>query len=470
MIMLRFATARRTAPLVLMAAFALAAGMLASAETASAAPAPGQEENVAEDPEAIRPFTIDVPDAVLADLQDRLARTRLPDDLPGTEWDYGTNREYLEELLAYWQDEFKWRDQEWMLNGFDHFKTNIDGLDVHFIHQRSPHEDALPLVITHGWPGSIMEFYKIIPLLVDPTNYGGDAADAFHVVAPSIPGYGFSDKPTGRGYSPERMAEIIGKLMERLGYDRYGTQGGDWGSIISRWQAVQHPDRVVGVHLNMVSAGPAGRRGRPDRRRPPEELARSQARQEFFADERGYSNIQGTKPQTLGYGLNDSPAGLASWIVEKFRTWCDCDGDVESQFTKDELLTNITIYWANADHHLVDPHLLRVASRDQPAGLHRDAGRLRHLPEGAVHSAARVGRGGVQRDALDGNAARAGTSRRSRSRSCCPRTSARSSGSCGSPLGRRSRSAGRRATMAVVRGRRRIVPGAGFHFPNLFLP
>ena len=306
MTMLRFATTRSAVPLMLVAAFALAA-----------VPAAGQEENAAEDPEAVRPFTIDVPDEVLADLKDRLSRTRLPDDLVDTEWDYGTNREYLEELIAYWRDDFSWRDQEWLLNGFDHFKTDIDGLDVHFIHQRSPHEDALPLVITHGWPGSIMEFYKIIPLLADPTNYGGDAADAFHVVAPSIPGYGFSDKPTGRGYGPEKMAAIIGKLMERLGYDRYGTQGGDWGSIISRWQAAQHPDRVVGVHLNMVTAGPPEGVDDPTAGVPPEELARTRERQAFFADERGYSNIQGTKPQTLGYGLNDSPAGLAAWIVEK---------------------------------------------------------------------------------------------------------------------------------------------------------
>ena len=346
MTILRFAAVRRPAPLALAAVLALTAGTLAPAGTTSAAPAPGQEENAAGDSEAIRPFTIDVPDEVLADLRDRLARTRLPDDLPGTAWDYGTDREYLEELLAYWRDEFDWRSQEWLLNGFDHFKTNVEGLDVHFIHQRSPHEDALPLVITHGWPGSIMEFYKIIPLLVDPTNYGGDAADAFHVVAPSIPGYGFSDKPAGRGYNPERMAGIIGKLMERLGYERYGAQGGDWGSIISRWQAAQHPDRVVGVHLNMVTAGPPADVEDPAAGVPPEELARSRERQEFFADERGYSNIQGTKPQTLGYGLNDSPAGLAAWIVEKFRTWCDCGGDVESQFTKDELLTNVTIYWA----------------------------------------------------------------------------------------------------------------------------
>ncbi|MCY4659831.1 MAG: alpha/beta fold hydrolase [Acidobacteria bacterium] len=307
--------------------------------------AAGQGQGAPAGPDAVRPFTIDVPDAVLADLEIRLGRTRLPDELPGTGWDYGTNRDYLEELLDYWRDGFDWRAQERMLNRFDQFKTTIDGLDVHFIHQRSPHEDALPLIITHGWPGSFMEFHKMIGPLTDPTAHGGDAADAFHVVAPSIPGYGFSDKPRGRGYNPERMARILGELMARLGYERYGTQGGDWGSIISRWQAVQHPDRVVGVHLNFVTAGPPAGVDDPEDGVPPAELERMRERQAAFANERGYSSIQGTKPQTLGYGLNDSPAGLAAWIVEKFRTWCDCDGDVESRFTKDELLTNVTIYW-----------------------------------------------------------------------------------------------------------------------------
>ena len=310
-------------------------------------PPPAMElpANTTGDPEAIRPFTIDVPDAVLDDLHARLQQTRLPDELPGTDWDYGTNLDYLGEMLAYWRDEFDWRAQEAMLNQFDQYRTMIDGLDIHFIHQRSPHEDALPLVITHGWPGSVVEFHKIIGPLTDPTAYGGDAADAFHVIAPSIPGYGFSDKPTGRGYHPEKMAEIIGQLVERLGYDRYGVQGGDWGSIISRWQAAQHPDRVVGAHINMVTAGPPPGAD-PTAGVTPEEMDRFQSRNQFWQGEQAYLNLQGTKPQTLGYGLNDSPAGLAGWIVEKFHTWCDCDGDVESRFTKDELLTNITIYWA----------------------------------------------------------------------------------------------------------------------------
>ena len=316
-----------------------------SARASAPPPIMETEPNNTGDPEAIRPFVINVPDTVLEDLRNRLARTRLPDQIPGTAWDYGTNRDYLEELLDYWQHDFDWRAQERMLNAFDQFKTTIDGLDVHFIHQRSPHENALPLILTHGWPGSFMEFHKIIGPLTDPTAYGGSADDAFHVVAASIPGYGFSDKPTARGYNPERMASVMGKLMERLGYDRSGTQGGDWGSIISRWQASQHPDRVVGVHINMVTAPPPEGVDDPAAGVPPDEMARTLSRQEFFADERGYSNLQGTKPQTLGFGLNDSPAGLAAWIVEKFMTWCDCGDNVENGFTKDELLTNVTLYW-----------------------------------------------------------------------------------------------------------------------------
>ncbi len=333
-------------PLLLLASLAAACAAEPPPATVASGPPPALElpANTTGDPEAVRPFTIDVPDPVLDDLRARLRRTRLPDQLPGTDWDYGTNRDYLGELLAYWRDDFDWRAQEAMLNQFDQFRTTIDGLDIHFIHQRSPHEDALPLLITHGWPGSFMEFHKIIGPLTDPTAYGGDASDAFHVVAPSIPGYGFSDKPTERGYHPQKMAELFGKLMARLGYDQWGAQGGDWGSSISRWQAAQFPAGVVGVHLNMVSAPPPDVDD-PEAGVPPEELARMRERQAAFANERGYSNVQGTKPQTLGYGLNDSPAGLAAWIVEKFHTWCDCNGDIESRFTKDELLTNVTIYW-----------------------------------------------------------------------------------------------------------------------------
>jgi len=306
---------------------------------------PGGEGAAAIDSTAIRRFQIEVPDAVLADLKDRLSRTRFPDELNDVGWAYGTDLQYLKALVAYWRDQFDWREQERRLNDFDHFKTTIDGLDVHFIHQRSPVDGARPLLITHGWPGSFVEFTKIIGPLTDPVAHGGQAADAFQLVIPSIPGYGFSDKPREPGYSPARMADILAALMDRLGYERYGAQGGDWGSIITRALAAKYPDRLIGIHLNMMTGGAPPGVDTPDAGVPVEELERMRARQAFMENERGYGQIQGSKPQTLGYGLNDSPAGLAAWIVEKFRTWCDCEGDPERKFTKDELLTNITLYW-----------------------------------------------------------------------------------------------------------------------------
>ncbi len=313
---------------------------------ADAIPFDATESDVPTDPEALRPFVIDVPDAVLDDLRLRLERTRLPDQLDGVGWEYGTDLEYLTELITYWRDEFDWRAQEARLNELDQYKTVIDGLDTHFIHQRSPEPDALPIIITHGWPGSIAEFTKVIGPLTDPVAHGGDASDAFHVVAPSMPGYGFSEKPSEPGYGPEKIAEIGAGLMARLGYETYGVQGGDWGSAVSRWHAFSYPERVVGLHLNMMTTGPPAGVEDPTEGIPPEELERSQARTAFyFGEEDGYSRLQGTRPQTLGYALNDSPAGQAAWIVEKFRAWCDCNGDPESVFTRDELLTNIMIYW-----------------------------------------------------------------------------------------------------------------------------
>ena len=319
----------------------VAATVAACTADPSASPASSEEQP---DPEAIRPFTIDIPDEVLTDLKDRLARTRLPEQSPGTGWDQGANRAYMMELLAYWEDEFDWRAQERRLNEFDQFKTVIDGLDVHFIHQRSAEPDAIPLLLTHGWPGSFIEFANLIGPLTDPAAYGGDAADAFHVVIPSLPGYGFSGKPTETGYNPERMADVLAGLMERLGYDRYGAQGGDWGAIISRTLAGNYSDRLIGLHSNFMTAGPP-RGGDPREGVSDEERERRAERAAAFSDGRGYQSIQGSKPQTLGYGLNDSPAGLAAWIVEKFHAWSDNDGDVESAFTKDEMLTNITLYW-----------------------------------------------------------------------------------------------------------------------------
>ena len=317
--------------------------LISSAVTARALAQSGPASTRGQD--AVIPFKIHVADSVLADLKQRLARTRLPGEITGSDWDYGTNLAYLKELVAYWQQKFDWRAAERRLNQFDQFTTTIDGLDIHFIHQRSKNPNAMPIAITHGWPGSIVEFTKIIPLLTDPAAHGGNASDAFHVVAISLPGFGFSGKPAERGYGPERMAGILAQLMARLGYTRYGLQGGDWGSSISRFAAINDASHVVGLHTNFCLAGPPPGAKDPNEGVTAAELERTRARQTFFDTERGYFLEQSTKPQTIGYALDDSPAGLAAWIVEKFRAWSDVNGNVEQKFTKDELLTNIMLYW-----------------------------------------------------------------------------------------------------------------------------
>ena len=289
------------------------------------------------------PFTIDVPDAVLEDLALRLSRTRWPDDIPGSQWEYGSSLSYIRELVDYWRTSFDWRAQERMLNSFPQFKAEIDGLGIHFIHQRGAGPDPFPLVMIHGWPSSIHEMYKVVGPLTDPASHGGDPADAFDMVVPSLPGYGFSDRPKERGVAVASMAQLFFKLMtEVLGYATFGAQGGDWGSAITTALGYTYPEQVVGIHLSNIVAGriraPAS--DLSDAERTWREAGRAWGR-----DERGYSEIQGTKPLTLGYALSDSPAGLAAWIVEKYRAWSDCDGDVERRFTKDELLTNVMIYW-----------------------------------------------------------------------------------------------------------------------------
>ncbi|MGH7286714.1 MAG: epoxide hydrolase family protein [Myxococcota bacterium] len=293
--------------------------------------------------EAIRPFKIEVPDAVLEDLQARLARTRWPDQIPGTGWEYGSELAYVQQLCESWRSSYDWRKHEAALNRWPQFTTAIDGQRLHFVHAKSKHASAFPLIITHGWPGSVVEFQKLLPLLVDPTAHGGDAADAFHVVCPSLPGYGWSGPTQERGWDPERIGRAEVELMRRLGHARYGAQGGDWGSLVTAWIARLDPAHCAGIHLNMLIAPPP-----PDAR--PEALATDEQQRlahaaAFQGEGTGYQAIQGTKPQTLAYGLSDSPAGLAAWIVEKFRAWGDCRGDVESVFTRDELLTNLTLYW-----------------------------------------------------------------------------------------------------------------------------
>jgi len=292
----------------------------------------------------IEPFRIQVPDSVLLDLQERLARTRFPDEITGAGWTYGTNLAYLRELVAYWRERYDWKAAEARLNQLRQLRARLGGLWIHFIHERGVGPAPLPLVVTHGWPGSVAEFVKIIGPLTDPARHGGDPADAFDVVAPSMPGYGFSQRPTAPGMDAERIAGLWAELMQGLGYRRFGAQGGDWGSMVSTYLGARHADVVAGIHLNMVVAFP------PDPANPAAGLTQDEvvelleARQ-FLKEETGYQRIQGTKPQTLGYALNDSPAGLAAWIVEKFRTWSDCGGDVKRRFGKDDLLTDIMLYW-----------------------------------------------------------------------------------------------------------------------------
>lgn len=295
-------------------------------------------------PEAIHSFRCEVPEAVLKDLRARLAATRFPDQVEDAGWDYGSELTYVQELCAYWADGFDWRQAEARFNAFPQFTTEIEDEHLHFYHVRSPEPDALPLIITHGYPGSVAEFLDILGPLSDPAAHGGDRRDAFHVIAPSIPGYGFSGPTKRRGFDRMKAAQVNLRLMERLGYDRYFAQGGDWGSAISSEMAARAPERVIALHLNFILGRPADRND-PLAGLTEAERAAMEWKREYDLRESGYQAIQGTKPQSLAYGLTDSPAGLAAWIVEKFRTWSDCGGDVERSFTKDQLLENITLYW-----------------------------------------------------------------------------------------------------------------------------
>lgn len=282
----------------------------------------------------IEPFTIHVDDAVLDDLRRRLAHTRLPDEIAGAGWEYGIPYDYLAELVAYWRDAYDWRAHEARLNELDHFRTAIDGQSIHFVHARSPRDDALPLLLTHGWPGSVVEFLDVIPRLTD----------AFHVVAPSLPGYGFSEPARARGWDTWRIARAFVSLMDRLGYARYGAQGGDWGAQVATRIGALDAEHCIGLHLNMPVAD------RPDETVDLTDADKADlaAMAHFSREESGYANEQATKPQTIGVALNDSPAGLLAWIVEKFHAWSDCDGHPEHVFTRDQLLTNVTVYWVTA--------------------------------------------------------------------------------------------------------------------------
>ncbi len=291
----------------------------------------------------ISPFRIDVPQSVLDDLHDRLARTLWPDELPGVGWSYGIPVSYVKRLAEYWRSGYDWRQHEAALNEYPQFTTVIDGQNIHFLHVRSPEPDALPLVLTHGWPGSVAEFMRVIGPLADPRSHGGDPADAFHVVAPSIPGFGFSGPTRETGWDLLRVARAWAELMGRLGYGRYGAQGGDSGAVISPELGRLAPDRVVGVHVNGALGFPTF---------DPAEMAGltegERARLRVYADHdrAGYASIQATRPQTVAFGLHDSPAAQLAWIVEKFKEWTDPARDLpEDAVDLDQLLTDVTIYW-----------------------------------------------------------------------------------------------------------------------------
>ncbi len=301
--------------------------------------------------ETIRPFRIAVPQRDLDDLHDRLDRTRWPDPLAGTGWAYGVPQEYLRELVRYWRHTYDWRAAEARLNEWPQFTTTIDGATVHFAHVRSPEPDATPLVITHGWPGSIVEFLDVVGPLTDPAAHGGDPADAFHVVVPSIPGFGLSGPAPGTGWEAGRVADAWAELMRRLGYERFGAQGGDWGAAVSRELGRAHPERVIGVHLNLLPGAQAVTEPTAEELEEldPEERARTLTSwrrwSEWSREGTGYAVLHATRPQTLAYALHDSPVGQLAWIVEKFREWTDSDELPEEAVDRDLLLTNVMLYW-----------------------------------------------------------------------------------------------------------------------------
>jgi pimeloyl-ACP methyl ester carboxylesterase len=293
----------------------------------------------------VTPFRIEATGAELGDLRARLGRTRWPEAETVTDRSQGVPLAYMRELCGYWADGYDWRATEARLNALPQFRTAIDGLGIHFLHVRSPHPDALPLVITHGWPGSVVEFLKVIGPLTDPTAHGGQAADAFHVVCPSLPGYGFSDRPARPGWGVERIANAWTRLMARLGYDRYGAQGGDWGTSISTSIGQQDPGHVAGIHLTppLAPPDPATLDDLTE-----QERAALAALEHAAEWESGYSQEHATRPQTIGYALVDSPAALCAWIVEKFWSWTDWDRHLEDVLTRDELLDNVMLYWLPA--------------------------------------------------------------------------------------------------------------------------
>jgi pimeloyl-ACP methyl ester carboxylesterase len=317
----------------------------------------------------IRPFRIDVGDPVLTDLRKRLQTLRLHYQIEGSGWDAGTDLRYLRSIVEYWLHGYDWRKQERMLNEFQHFQANIDDIDIHFVHEQGVGPDPFPLILTHGYPDSHYRFAKVIPLLTDPASFGGRAEDAFHVVVPDLPGYGFSGKPLRQGMIFQ-VHDLWDRLMtEKLGYARYGAQGGDMGSSVTEQLARSHPDSVAAIHLTDVPFGHIMKR--------PSDPSATETKffdqiEKWMTKEGAYALIQSSKPQSLAAGLNDSPAGLAAWIIEKYRAWSDCNGQIETRFTKDELLTHVMIYWVTGS----------IGSSFQPYFDYANAGALTWAKEG----------------------------------------------------------------------------------------
>ena len=345
----------------------------------------------------LRPFRLQVPDAVLEDLRARLARTRLPEVPPLEPWSTGTDVAYLKGLLDYWRDGFDWRAQETLLNGFRQFSVPLAGIDLHFIHEEGRGPKPMPLLLSHGWPGSVLEFHKLLPMLTDPARFGGDPSDAFTVVAPSLPGYVFSFKPGQQRFGLDEIAAVFASLMhDVLGYERFGAQGGDWGAFVTTRLGYAFAERMIGIHLNLLAV-----------RRDPKMLANPTAEEklyleqlaQFLKEETGYQWIQGTKPTTLAFALTDSPAGLAAWLVEKFRSWTDCDGNPENALTRDEMLADIMLYWVTGAIGSQARAVAGAAGQDC-----RRADGLRRISQGDPAPAALGGRAHVWRyPALDGD-------------------------------------------------------------------
>jgi microsomal epoxide hydrolase len=322
-------------------------------------------------------FSIQIPEDVLIDLKYRLDHIRWPDQLENVAWERGTEKGYLQSLVSYWSEQYDWRAQEAELNRLPQFRCTVDGVDVHFIHERGRGPNPLPIILTHGWPDSFIRYKKMIPLLADPARYGGDPNDAFDVIVPSIPGFGFSGKPTVGGVNNSTVSELWAKLMtEELGYETFAAAGGDMGSGVTRYLAAIHPELLVGIHVTDIGIIRQLMTAHDEASLSKEELQYKADVQKWIVEEGGYISLQATKPQTLAYGLSDSPVGLAAWIVEKFRSWSDQDCEFDKKFDNDELLTNIMIYWItntigpSAHRYFENTHSLPQLGRiDVPTGV-----------------------------------------------------------------------------------------------------